>query len=59
MGKTRTIELTDEQRTALENGYRKGKKPGIWLSLPNGSLEKREPLVGPNRRDTGLLQGGH
>lgn len=25
MGKTRTIELTDEQRTALENGYRKGK----------------------------------
>ena len=25
MGKTRTIELTDEQRAALENGYRKGK----------------------------------
>lgn len=25
MGKIRTIELTDEQRTALENGYRKGK----------------------------------
>lgn len=25
MGKTRTIELTDEQRTALETGYRKGK----------------------------------
>ena len=25
MGKTRTIELTDEQRTALEQGYRKGK----------------------------------
>jgi transposase len=25
MGKTRTIELTDQQRTALEQGYRKGK----------------------------------
>jgi len=25
MGKTRTIELTDEQRTALEQGYRRGK----------------------------------
>jgi transposase len=25
MGKTRTIDLTDEQRTAVENGYRKGK----------------------------------
>ena len=25
MGKTRTIELTDQQREALEQGYRKGK----------------------------------
>ncbi len=29
MGKTKIIELTDEQRTALENGYRTGKSHAL------------------------------
>jgi len=31
MGKTRIIELTDEQRAALEQGYRKGKNHAVRL----------------------------
>jgi hypothetical protein len=31
MGKTKVIELTTEQRAALEQGYRKGKSPALRM----------------------------
>jgi transposase len=52
MGKTRTIELTMEQRSALEQGYRKGKAHAfrqrcqiiLWKSENRTSLEIAEIL---------------
>ena len=46
MGKTRIIELTDEQRMALENGYRKGKNHAFRLRCQMVLLksEKRSSL---------------
>jgi hypothetical protein len=47
MGKTKTIELTDEQRTALEQGYRKGKNHAFRLRCQMVLLksEKRPSVV--------------